>query len=334
MPVFNGERFLGEAIDSILGQSFRDFECIVVDDGSTDRTPDLLAATQARDPRVVVHRQRGNTGFRSALNAGCALARGEFIARMDADDVSLPTRLDRQIAFLRTYPRVGAVGSAVQLIDERGTRGRVKTYPSGSGLAAWSMLFFNSLAHPTVTMRRAVLESIGFFPAGCAGGTEDYAVFLDFSRKSRLANLSEVLLWYRVWGGSMTHVKWEVQERDAVRLLQEFLREVFGFELTVEMALSLRGLSRNQYPSQPRDMERIGAMIERLVPLYVSRFADNRLDVRAIRKDASVRLWLLSALAARRSPLQAMSMARRALSLSPLAFAEFLLKVTRRLARR
>src|SRR5947208_11205951 len=146
MPVYNGERFVVEAVRSILAQTFRDFECIVVDDGSTDRTPELLAIEQTGDPRLVVHRQPSNMGFRMALNTGCALARGEFIARMDADDVSLPTRLERQVAFLRANPRVGAVGSAIQVIDDRGVRSRIKSYPLGSGLAAWSMLFFNSLA--------------------------------------------------------------------------------------------------------------------------------------------------------------------------------------------
>src|SRR5262245_39958720 len=109
MPAYNGERFVVEAVRSILAQTFRDFELIVVDDGSTDRTAELVAAEQSRDPRVVVHRQPSNQGFRIALNAGCALARGELIARMDADDVSLPERFERQVAFLRAHPEVGVV---------------------------------------------------------------------------------------------------------------------------------------------------------------------------------------------------------------------------------
>src|SRR5262249_44526169 len=171
MPVYNGERFVVEAVRSILAQTFRDFECLVVDDGSTDRTPELLAAEQARDPRLVVHRQPANLGFREALTTGCALARGELIARMDADDISLPTRLERQVAFLQTHPKVGVVGSAVQFLDDRGAPGAIKLNPLGSGLAAWSMVFFNSLVHPSVTLRRAALEAAGGYPAGCAGGT-------------------------------------------------------------------------------------------------------------------------------------------------------------------
>src|SRR5688572_25854696 len=150
IPVYNGERFVVEAIRSILTQTLRDFECIVVDDGSTDQTPQLLAFEQSRDSRITVHRQPSNMGFRTALNTGCLLARGEFIARMDADDVSLPFRFEHQVRFLQTHPQVGVVGSAVQLLNELGERGEIKSFPLESGLAEWSMIFFNSLAHPSV----------------------------------------------------------------------------------------------------------------------------------------------------------------------------------------
>src|SRR5262245_2206009 len=159
MPVYNGERFVLEAVRSILAQTLRDFELLVVDDGSTDRTAELLAVEQARDERLIVHRLPSNVGFRTALNAGCALARGELIARMDADDISLPTRLARQVEFLRQHPDVAVVGAAIQVIDGNGVRGRFKSYPVQPGLAAWSMLFFSSLAHPAVILRRDALEA-------------------------------------------------------------------------------------------------------------------------------------------------------------------------------
>src|SRR5687768_9316916 len=100
MPVYNGERYLDEAIESVLAQEFADFEFVIVDDGSTDSTPELLAKWAARDPRIVVVRQFDNCGTGCALNAGLAVARGEYIARQDADDLSLPGRLARQVAAL------------------------------------------------------------------------------------------------------------------------------------------------------------------------------------------------------------------------------------------
>lgn len=331
IPVYNGERFIVAAVRSILAQTLRDLECIVVDDGSTDRTAELLAAEQAADPRLIVHRLPANAGFRAALNTGCALARGELVARMDADDVSLPQRLEQQVAFLQAHADVGAVGSAIQVIDEHGTPGRIKSYPTPSGLVAWSMIFFNSLAHPSVTMRRRVLEDAGFYPAGCAGGTEDYALFLDISRRSRLANLPGVLLQYRVWGGNMTHTKWEAQERSAVELLTRFLADALQFELSVEDAHALRGLSRDQYPPDAQVAARLGATIRALVPRFAARFRDSPLDAAAIRDDAGIRLWLLSALAMRRGSPVALSLAAKAFATSPRSLLSFSLKAARRL---
>ena len=331
MPVYNGERFVVEAVRSILAQTLGDFECVVVDDGSTDRTAKLLEAEQALDSRLVVHRQPSNLGFRTALNTGCALARGEFIARMDADDISEPTRFERQVAFLRAHPEVGVVGSAMQFIDDRGVRGRVKSYPAGGGLAAWSMLFFNSLGHPSVMMRRALLQAAGWYPAGCAGGTEDYAIFLDLSWKSRVANLPEVLLLYRVWGGNMTHTKWEAQEGDAVRLLRAFAASSLGIDLTPDDAFAMRGLARDQYPTDARAAARLGSLIEKLLPHYVDLFRDSPHDVREIRTDAGIRLWLLSALALRRASPQSLSLAAKAFTTSPMSLGAFVAKVAGRL---
>jgi len=334
MPVYNGERFVVEAVRSIFAQTFDDFECVVVDDGSTDGTAKLLEAEQARDSRLVVHRQPSNLGFRAALNTGCALARGELIARMDADDISEPTRFEQQVAFLRAHPEVGVVGSAMQVIDDHGVRGRVKSYPAGGGLAAWSMLFFNSLGHPSVMMRRALLEAAGWYPAGRVGGTEDYAIFLDFSWKSRIANLPEVLLLYRVWGGNMTHTKWEAQEGDAVRLLRAFVASSLDIDLTPDDAIAMRGLARDQYPTDARTAGRLGSLIEKLLPHYVDRFRDSPRDVREIRTDAGIRLWLLSALALRRGSPQSLSLAAKAFTTSPTSLGAFIAKVGGRLTER
>jgi len=334
MPVYNGERFVGEAIESILGQTYRDLELIVIDDGSSDRTPDVIAHYARRDARVIAKHHPVNRGFAEALNTGCREARGTFIARMDADDVSLPQRFERQIAYLRAHPDVGAVGSAMQIIDDRGVRGRVKSYPLGSGQAAWSMLFFNSLAHPSVMMRRTLLEAAGWYPAGCVGGTEDYAVFLGLSWESRIANLPEVLLLYRVWGGNMTQTKWDAQEGDAVRLLRAFARSSLGIELTADDAIAMRGLARNHYPRDARAAARLGSLIEQLVPRYVDRFDDSPFDVREIRTDAGVRLWLLSALALRRASPQSLSLAAKAFTTSPTSLGAFVAKVGKRLNER
>src|SRR5262245_40553428 len=141
MPVFNGERYLVEAANSIFRQTHPDFEFIIVDDGSTDGTADLLADLRRQDDRVKVITQPHNLGVAAALNAGCQAARGIFVARMDADDVSLPDRFMEQTSFLNRRPDIALVGGAVQLIDQNGRLGRLKSYPTDSALVAWSLNF-------------------------------------------------------------------------------------------------------------------------------------------------------------------------------------------------
>ena len=128
MPVFNGGSYLAAAVESILKQSFNDFELIVIDDGSTDKTACVLAGFARSDGRIRVIGQ-ANTGVVASLNRALDLARGEYVARMDADDVSLPSRFELQVAFLDTHPEVAVVGSAITLIDEEGSAIRDVDYP-------------------------------------------------------------------------------------------------------------------------------------------------------------------------------------------------------------
>ena len=128
LAVYNGERFLADALDSLLVQSLSDFEVVVIDDGSTDTTPGLLHGYASRDPRVTVRRQR-NLGRAAALNVGIGLARAALIARIDADDIAMPRRLDRQRSFLAENPEVAGVGGSVVLIDDQGNEFAEANYP-------------------------------------------------------------------------------------------------------------------------------------------------------------------------------------------------------------
>jgi glycosyltransferase involved in cell wall biosynthesis len=328
MPVYNAERFVAEAMRSVLAQTFADFEFVVVDDGSSDSSAEIVRSIG--DPRIVLIRHEKNAGLRAALNTGCEAARGTFVARMDADDVSLPPRFERQLSVMRADPRIGVVGSQVENIDENGRSKGVKRLPTDPALVAWSMLFFNSLVHPAVMMRRDVLASVGFYPAGCAGGTEDYALFMRMSRVTRLANVDEVLLRYRVWGSNMTNRQWQAQENDAVRIIREALQAYFGIDASPTTIKWQRGLSTDAYPESPDDLRSLGELIVTLRSAYVSRTPLDAREARAINSDAGVKLLLLAALSARRSPALASHLAARALTLSPGSAAKFAVKAGRR----
>jgi hypothetical protein len=202
LPVYNAERFVVEAVESILRQSLAAFELIVIDDGSTDRSRDLLAAIDSRDPRIRLI-SRENRGLTRSLNEGLNAATGEYVAIMNADDIALPDRLARQAAFLDAHPRVAAVGTQTQLLgDDRG-RGPSTRLPESPEAVRAFMLRASPLAHPSVMLRRSAALAIGGYRPQMEPA-EDYDLWLRLAEHHDLANLPEVLLEYRVHSGQAT----------------------------------------------------------------------------------------------------------------------------------
>jgi glycosyltransferase involved in cell wall biosynthesis len=198
MPVRDGERFVGEAVESVLGQTLADLELIVVDDGSTDSTPALLAGFARADARVRVLTQAVG-GLTSALNAGCALVRAPLIARMDADDVALPDRLERQAAFLDAHPDVALLGGGIVLVDEAG-----REFDREPGRAAPDLSEQNELVHGTVVMRADAFRALGGYRLD---QSEDYDLWLRFDERHRVAALAEPVIRYRVHSGQFSVTK-------------------------------------------------------------------------------------------------------------------------------
>jgi len=197
MPVRNGERFVEQAARSILEQTFTDLELVIVDDGSTDSTPALLAAIGAQDERVVVLRVRRHEGIVHALNEGCRAARGRYLARMDADDVSLPRRIELQVELLDTAPELGIVGGRMTCTDLDGSVSWPALYPPDDAAIRKMLPTGNPFGHPTVTMRREAFESCGGYRDVCRHA-EDYELWVRLLDRWQGANLSEPVLLYRV----------------------------------------------------------------------------------------------------------------------------------------
>jgi len=331
MPVYNGERFLAAAARSVLVQSFGDFELIVVNDGSTDRTATVLQALCEEDRRIRVINQPTNAGIAAALNVGCRAATGEVIARMDADDITLPERFGRQIEFLNENPDIGLLGATVQTMDEEGRLGRIWPSPTSPGGVAWGLMFSTCVAHPTIMVRRRVLEQVGYYPLGYV--VEDYALLIRAIRVTRIANLPTVLHHYRIWNESFTQVQVAKNrhERGFARVLLESvdaLADVGGTEADVKL---IRGLARHEYPGSTVDIVRTHRLLQALRG-FVSGLAPlRREDVREIELDVGVRLWLLAALALKaRSPQLSWSLALEAIKASPGSAMVFAKKSVRR----
>jgi glycosyltransferase involved in cell wall biosynthesis len=217
LAVYNGQTYLREAVDSVLAQSFRDFEFIIIDDGSSDRTLSILREYEANDSRIRLV-SRPNKGLTNTLNEGLSLARGEFLARMDADDVCMPDRFEKQVAYLREHPECVLVGARVQLMDPKGLPIRiVGTETEHEQIDSAHLARRWPVVHPAVTMRMSALRQVGGY-RDIYNTLEDLDLFLRLAEVGRLANLPDLLLRYRQHFASITHSKegQQLQIRQAI----------------------------------------------------------------------------------------------------------------------
>ncbi len=198
MAVYNGERYLREAMESVLAQTFADFEFLVVDDGSTDASAQIIASYA--DPRVRPVRNRANLGLVASLNRGLELARGEYVARMDADDISRPERLSHQVRFMEVHPGVGVCGSWVQFFPDR----YIWKLPRSSEEIRCRQFSIVGVAHPSVMLRRRLFVEHGLFYSPGFPYLEDFELWDRALKHMEFANIQEVLLDYRISPGQIS----------------------------------------------------------------------------------------------------------------------------------
>ncbi len=210
MPVYNGGEYLSQAIDSILNQSYKNIEFLIINDGSTDNSLETINAY--KDNRIRLINNEGNKGLVYSLNMGIQEAKGEYIARMDADDISLSERLQKQIEFLKSYPEIGICGTSIKVFGEG--RGEVVfTYPKTHEECRVRLLSNTCFAHPTVVFRKSEIERNGikykaeFFPA------EDFELWAVNTEGVKYANLQEALYEYRVHPVQISTAKIESQNK-------------------------------------------------------------------------------------------------------------------------
>lgn len=215
MPVYNGGKYLAEAVESILNQTFWDFEFLVLDDGSTDESLQLLLLYAKKDSRLRVI-SRKKRGLTFTLNELLSFARGEFVARMDADDVSLLDRFDRQVTFLREKHKVVCVGGASQMIDSAGRYLTTLSQPQTDVEIQKLVLGgHGAITHPCAMMRITSLRLVGGYDEEYSTA-EDIDLWLRLGEVGELANLPDVLLKYRLHDRSISAISGQVQ-RDAAR---------------------------------------------------------------------------------------------------------------------
>ena len=219
MPVFNGGEYLGEAVESILNQTFQNFEFLILDDGSTDDSLKLLRQYATQDPRIRVF-ARENRGSTYTLNELLLESRGEFVARMDQDDIAMPERFNRQVTFLRENKIVVCVGSAFQMIDSAGRYLATLTPPQTDAEIQQLILGgHGAINHPSAMMRLAFVNLVGGY--NCEHDlVDDLDLWLRLGEVGKLANLTDVLLKYRLHDKSMSEKAGQKQREAALRACQ------------------------------------------------------------------------------------------------------------------
>jgi glycosyltransferase involved in cell wall biosynthesis len=218
MPVRNGEAFLREAVDSVLGEALPDLELVVVDDGSTDETPAILAEYGGRDPRLRVHREEGDN-LATALNRGFRLCRAPLFARLDSDDVCVSGRLQAQVQFMTAHPEVVLLGGQALLVNEAGEEFATAEYPLGDSDLRAALKTGNPFVHSAVAFSRKAFEAVGGYRQNLPHA-EDLDLWLRLSEQGKLASLPRPLVKYRIHGDQLSLRKQEEQavHAEAVRV--------------------------------------------------------------------------------------------------------------------
>lgn len=217
MSVYNSEKYLVEAIESILNQTYTNFEFIIVNDGSIDSSLDIIQEYMKKDERIVLI-SRDNKGLPHSLNEGIEKAKGKYIARMDADDISLSTRFEEQVKFMEDN-KIDVCGSYVQIFGS--SRTTIWEYPKTHNEIEFTLISMTSFAHPTVMMKKEIFNNVKYSDYKTA---QDYKLWTDIVLAGyKCANIDKVLLNYRMHDGQVTSQKRVLQKQYTYEISKFFI---------------------------------------------------------------------------------------------------------------
>lgn len=283
MSVYNEERYLDEAIRSILNQTFTDFEFIIINDGSTDGTLDILRKYEQVDSRILVHNQ-ANRGLTASLNRGGELANGKYIARMDADDISTPNRLERQVCYFNDHPYLALLGTWAEAIDERGRILWKICPPADPILLKWRMLFKNNIIHSSVMFNKEKSINLGGYNPNIAFA-QDYDLWTRMMRHYDIAQLPEILVHLRDHSAQITAKHFEDQKemenQSVLRNIQYLLKEEFSLEDIRALGLTLE----DRPIANPEQLKRAADLLKDLYVAVMNRWKLDSKDARIITED-------------------------------------------------
>jgi len=204
MPTFNVDKFIARAIESMLSQTFKDFELIIIDDASTDGTLEIARSYAKKDSRIKIVVNEKNLQVATTLNKGIKIAKSQIIARMDPDDISFPERLEKQFTFMKKHPNIAIVGTNILIINELGELISKREYPDKSNKLKKLMFKYSPFAHPTVMFRKKIFQEFGGYSVSMVP-CEDIDLWFKIGSKYEISNIQEYLLKYTLIKTSNSH---------------------------------------------------------------------------------------------------------------------------------
>ncbi len=286
MSVYNGEEYLREAVDSILNQTLTEFEFIVANDASTDGTAQILADSARREPRIRLLSNPKKLGLARSLNRGLEQARGQYIVRMDTDDISLPVRLEKQLVFMEKHPEIGVLGTAVELIDSDGKITGQRIYPPEPIVIRWRLVFENPICHPTTIIRRDLLQCVQYNPDLTTA--QDYDLWCRLGSQIRFANLPEPLLHFRKHGANLTYQKGEQQRANSLQISQDYLTELMKISVPDEVVRYLWDRQR-LFPKQSLEIVKL---MDKIASVILAESGWSDIEKKTLRRH--VASWILN----------------------------------------
>lgn len=298
MPAFNAAPYLRQAVDSVLGQTFIDFELIVVDDASTDATPDILASYT--DPRLRVVRNEHNIGVVGTRNRGMTMVRGALVAPFDADDVSLPTRIEKQVAYLGANPGIVLVGTATRYLE----RGEVKpgkaVHSTAPMMMRWLLHVTNPLGHSTLMYRASAVAALGELMIEAYHYAEDFEFSHRLLTQGDVGFLNEPLLLYRRHPQAVSLKHEAVMQEHAALVLERAYRPWLGDDARPAADLVMQCCFARQAPDTVAQLQALGDTLTRLIDGFQTTYRPTAVEQQAIEAHAAS-LWWGSARSAVRS---------------------------------
>ena len=246
MPVYNSEKYLREAINSILCQTFKDFELIIINDGSADNSRSIIQEFQKQDTRIKLIENEKNLGISRSLNLGIDHAVGKYIARMDSDDISIKSRFSNQVKILELNPEIGFLGSSGYYIDENGKKISFYKVPTSFLEIKWGSLLCSPFIHPSVMIRKELFEKTNIRYDDTKLYVEDYDLWSKFINITKAINLKEPLIKYRIYSQFINKQKNNIQQENTLKIAcKNILKETKDINLSCQEIIEILLLINN-----------------------------------------------------------------------------------------